>query len=443
MGITIVLSTAIILLIIVIIFLLKSSTAGTPDLKISALLESIESGIEKTSPLIREEFSRSREEIQKSSRETREELSGSFRYLSETLTKIISELSNNQRNQFDSFSSQLANLIKGSEERTEKIRDTVEQRLKTLQDENIKKLEEMRATVDEKLQSTLEKRLSESFNQVSERLKQVHEGLGEMKTLATGVGDLKKVLANVKTRGILGEIQLNNILENILSPDQYAANVSTKENSRENVEYAIKLPGEKSEQPVYLPVDSKFPIEVYHQLLDAYETGDAEILRRASKDVENTLKKCARDISEKYINPPYTTDFGILFLPVEGLYAEVVRQTSLIEILQRDYKIIITGPTTLAAFLNSLHMGFRTLAIQKRTSEVWKVLSSVKKEFNTFGEVLEKAQSKIKQASSDIDHLVGTRTRQIQSRLKTVEELPDSDLNPLPEPENQGKTETS
>jgi len=415
------------------IFVLIFKKSGRQNGGVESKIDAVEKSMEKTGPLIRDEFSRNREEIQKSSRETREELSGSFKYLSETLTRIISELSGSQRNQFESFSSQLASLIKSSEERTEKIRDTVEQRLKTLQDENTRKLEEMRATVDEKLQSTLEKRLSESFNQVSERLKQVHEGLGEMKNLATGVGDLKKVLSNVKTRGILGEIQLKNILENILSPEQYASNVSTKEGSRENVEYAVKLPGEKSEQPVYLPIDSKFPIEVYHQLLDAYETGDAEIVRKASREVENTIKKCARDISEKYINPPDTTDFGILFLPVEGLYAEVVRQTSLIEILQRDYKIIIAGPTTLAAFLNSLHMGFRTLAIQKRTSEVWKILASVKKEFSTFGEVLEKAQNKIKQASTEIDNLVGRRTRQIQSKLKTVEELPETPEAELPE----------
>ena len=430
---TAIIMPALLSMLIIVIFVLMFKKDGRRDSGMESKIDAVEKSIEKTGPLIRDEFSRSREEIQKSSRETREELSGSFKYLSETLTKTISELSGNQRNQFESFSSQLASLIKSNEERTEKIRDTVEQRLKTLQDENTRKLEEMRATVDEKLQSTLEKRLSESFNQVSERLKQVHEGLGEMKNLATGVGDLKKVLSNVKTRGILGEIQLKNILENILSPEQYASNVSTKEGSRENVEYAVKLPGEKSEQPVYLPIDSKFPIEVYHQLLDAYETGDAEIVRKASREVENTIKKCARDISEKYINPPDTTDFGILFLPVEGLYAEVVRQTSLIEILQRDYKIIIAGPTTLAAFLNSLHMGFRTLAIQKRTSEVWKILASVKKEFSTFGEVLEKAQNKIKQASTEIDNLVGRRTRQIQSKLKTVEELPETPEAELPE----------
>jgi len=307
----------------------------------------------------------------------------------------------------------------------EVVSGTMEKRLHSLQEENVKKLEEMRATVDEKLQSTLEKRLSESFNLVSERLKQVHEGLGEMKNLATGVGDLKKVLANVKTRGILGEIQLGNILENILSPDQYEKNAVVREGSAESVEYAVKLPG--GERPVYLPIDSKFPIEVYHSLLDAYEQGAQESIQKANRELENTIKNCAKEISGKYINPPDTTDFGILFLPVEGLYAEVVRQTSLFELLQRDYKITITGPSTLAAFLNSLHMGFRTLAIQKRTGEVWNILTAVKREFDKFGDALKKAQEKIDGAGRDIENLVGVRTRQIQSKLRSVDEMPEKD----------------
>ncbi len=312
----------------------------------------------------------------------------------------------------------------------EVLSGTIEKRLQLLQEENSRKLEEMRATVDEKLHSTLEKRLSESFNLVSERLKQVHEGLGEMKNLATGVGDLKKVLSNVKTRGILGEIQLGNILENILSSGQYERNVMVKEGSTESVEYAIKLPG--GERPVYLPIDSKFPMEIYHRLLDAYEQGNQEDIQKAYRDVENTIKNCARDISSKYINPPDTTDFGILFLPVEGLYAEVVRQTSLFELLQRDYRITITGPSTLAAFLNSLQMGFRTLAIQKRTGEVWNILTAVKREFDKFGEVLKKAQDKIEGAGKDIETLVGTRTRQIQSRLRSIEGMPEAKQEELP-----------
>ena len=384
-----------VLLVILNLFLLRlflSANRGESD--IPNRLRDIETQAGKTDILIRDEFSRNREEIQRGLRENREELGGSLRNQGEVLS------------------------------------GTIEKRLQLLQEENSKKLEEMRATVDEKLHSTLEKRLSESFNLVSERLKQVHEGLGEMKNLATGVGDLKKVLSNVKTRGILGEIQLGNILENILSSGQYERNVMVKEGSTESVEYAIKLPG--GERPVYLPIDSKFPMEIYHRLLDAYEQGNQEDNQKAYRDVENTIKNCARDISSKYINPPDTTDFGILFLPVEGLYAEVVRQTSLFELLQRDYRITITGPSTLAAFLNSLHMGFRTLAIQKRTGEVWNILTAVKREFDKFGEVLKKAQDKIEGAGKDIETLVGTRTRQIQSRLRSIEGMPEAKQEELP-----------
>ena len=384
-----------VLLVILNLFLLRlflSANRGESD--IPNRLRDIETQAGKTDILIRDEFSRNREEIQKGLRENREELGGSLRNQGEVLS------------------------------------GTIEKRLQLLQEENSRKLEEMRATVDEKLHSTLEKRLSESFNLVSERLKQVHEGLGEMKNLATGVGDLKKVLSNVKTRGILGEIQLGNILENILSSGQYERNVVVKEGSTESVEYAIKLPG--GERPVYLPIDSKFPMEIYHRLLDAYEQGNQEDIQKAYRDVENTIKNCARDISSKYINPPDTTDFGILFLPVEGLYAEVVRQTSLFELLQRDYRITITGPSTLAAFLNSLHMGFRTLAIQKRTGEVWNILTAVKREFDKFGEVLKKAQDKIEGAGKDIETLVGTRTRQIQSRLRSIEGMPEAKQEELP-----------
>ncbi|MBN1445250.1 MAG: DNA recombination protein RmuC [Candidatus Omnitrophica bacterium] len=379
------------LLILLNLILLRFIFSGNRKYDISGSLRDIENQTGKIDPLIREEFSRNREEIQKSLRENREELSGSLRSMGEVVS------------------------------------GTMEKRLQSLQDENVRKLEEMRVTVDEKLQSTLEKRLSESFNVVSERLKQVHEGLGEMKNLATGVGDLKKVLSNVKTRGILGEIQLGNILENILSPEQYEKNAVVREGSAESVEYAVKLPG--GERPVYLPIDSKFPMEVYHRLLDAYEQGVQESIQKAYRELENTIKNCAKEISGKYINPPDTTDFGILFLPVEGLYAEVVRQTSLFELLQREYKIAITGPSTLAAFLNSLHMGFRTLAIQKRTGEVWNILTSVKREFDKFGDALKKAQEKIDGAGRDIENLVGVRTRQIQSKLKSVDEMPEKDAS--------------
>ena len=305
------------------------------------------------------------------------------------------------------------------------MRETIEVKLKQMQDDNNDKLEKMRATVDEKLHKTLEERLSQSFKMVSERLELVHKGLGEMQSLAVGVGDLKKVLSNVKTRGILGEIQLGNILEQLLTSEQYDKNVITKKGSRDNVEFAVKFPGkDKNGEPVYLPIDSKFPTENYHALLNAYEQGDHAAMEEAVKLLENNIKKCAKDIKDKYIDPPNTTDFGILFLPIEGLYAEVVRRTSLMEILNRDYKIMITGPTTLAAMLNSLQMGFKTLAIEKRSSEVWMILGAVKTEFEKFGTVLKKAQEKINQASVDIDDLVGTRTRQIQRKLKSVQEMP-------------------
>jgi DNA recombination protein RmuC len=428
---------AICLLAILILIVLFKKPPKRDDLKLDML--KLSSDLTRLDPLMREEFTRNREESQKTFRETREELGSSFTQnraeLSTSLKSFedkfatnVKEFNDLQRMKFDDLVRKQEQIRIETENKLEKIRDTVEKNLEKIQQENAKKLDEMRATVDEKLQSTLEKRLTESFNQVSERLQQVHEGLGEMKNLASGVGDLKKVLSNVKTRGILGEIQLGNILENILSPEQYDRNVVTRKGSRENVEYAIKLPGkDEIGEIVYLPIDSKFPIETYHQLLDAYDLGNMEIIKSTSKAIEVEIKRCARDIRDKYINPPATTDFGILFLPVEGLYAEVVRQTSLIETLQRDFKIIITGPTTLAALLNSLQMGFRTLAIQKRTSEVWKVLGAIKTEFGKFGDTLKKAQEKINKASEDIDTLVGARTRKIQSKLRSIQELPEAE----------------
>ncbi len=285
------------------------------------------------------------------------------------------------------------------------------------------KLEKMRETVDEKLHKTLEERLGRSFKQVSEHLEKVQKGLGEMQALANGVGDLKKVLSNVKTRGVLGEIQLGNILEQIMSPEQYVANAKTKLNSNDHVEYAIKLPGKSgSGKEVLLPIDAKFPQEDYIRLQDAYEAGDGAGVESATKALVLAVKKFAKDISQKYIDPPHTTDFGIMFLPVEGLFAEVVKQPGLVELLQRETKIIITGPTTLAAMLNSLQMGFKTLAIQKRSSEVWDVLSNVKKQFGEFGTVLKKAQDKIRQADGELEKLVTTRTNVMMRHLNKVED---------------------
>ena len=303
------------------------------------------------------------------------------------------------------------------------IKDTLEKRVKALEESNSKKLDEMRGVVDEKLQATLEERISRSFKEVSERLEQVWRGLGEMQTLATGVGDLKKVLSNVKTRGILGEIQLQAILEEILSPEQYETNVVTVEGSANPVEFAVKLPG-IDEGSVLLPIDSKFPSDAYVTLSDAYEKGDADEIAAAKAMLVTRIKKFADDIKKKYIAPPATTDFGIMFLPTEGLWAEVVR-LGLVETLQRDYHVTVAGPTTMATLLNSLQMGFKTLAIQKRSSEVWNTLAAVKTEFEKFESVLLATQKKLDQATGDLETLVGTRTRMIRRRLRDITELPE------------------
>lgn len=316
-------------------------------------------------------------------------------------------------------------LTKQNESKLEAMRLTLENKIAALQEDNSKKLDAMRETVDEKLQETLDKRISQSFQLVNERLEQVYKGLGEMQTLASGVGDLKKVLSNVKTRGILGEIQLQAILEEILAPEQYEMNVATKKGSRDVVEFAIKLPADDN-RVVYLPIDSKFPGDKYAQLMDAYEEGDPSKIAFAQRELDIIIKKSAKDIHDKYIDVPNTTEFAIMFLPFEGLYAEVVRR-GFVESLQRDYKINIAGPTTMAALLNSLQMGFRTLAIQKRSSEVWDVLGAVKSEFDKFAGVLENAQNKLNLAQKELDNLVGVRTRQIQKKLDKVVSLENSE----------------
>mgnify|MGYP000005612735 CR=1 FL=1 len=295
------------------------------------------------------------------------------------------------------------------------------------------KLEKMRETVDEKLHKTLEDRLGQSFKLVSDKLEAVQKGLGEMQTLATGVGDLKKVLSNVKTRGVLGEIQLGNILEQILSPEQYEANVATKKATNDRVEFAVKLPGKSTNKTVFLPIDAKFPQEDFIRLQDAYELGDALGVQEQTKNLLNSVKRSAKEIHEKYVDPPNTTDFAILFLPIEGLFAEITRHPGLLEEIQRKFKVILTGPTTLSAILNSLQLGFKTLAIQKRSSEVWGVLNTVKKEFKTFGDVLEKTQNKLNAASTDLEKLVGTRTRMMLSKLNKVEEIEPEDTNAIGE----------
>ena len=307
----------------------------------------------------------------------------------------------------------------------EQLRRTMEERMTAMQSRNAEQLEQMRATVDEKLQKTLDERISQSFKAVNDRLADVYKGLGEMQTLAGDVGDLKKVMAGVKTRGILGEIQLGAIISELLSPEQYEENVVTRPGTANRVEFAVRLPGE-GDQPVYLPIDAKFPADAYHHLVDAYEEGDPDRIKAASAELEARIKGAAKDIRDKYVEPPYTTTFGIMFLPFEGLYAEVVRM-GLLDVLQNQYRVSVAGPTTLAALLNSLQMGFRTLAIQKRSGEVWEVLGAVKTEFGNFEKVLAKAKERIDQTGDELDKLIGTRTRQINRKLKSVAELPAAD----------------
>ena len=360
----------------------------------------------------------------------------SFKSYGDLVAKNQNSQASQQNERLAEVNNTLSKYTLESEQKLDNIRQAVTARIADLTQENNrqieqlkntmdKQLDQMRQTVDEKLQKTLESRIGESFRLVNERLEQVYKGLGEMQSLATGVGDLKKVLSNVKTRGILGEVQLGNILEQILAPGQYDTNVATKPGSSERVEFAVRLPGNSEDSCVYLPIDAKFPGDAYAHLMDAYDTGDADAVEAAAKELERVIKSEAKDIREKYVDPPYTTDFGIMFLPVEGLYAEVVRR-GLLEQLQREYKVNIAGPTTMAALLNSLQMGFRTLAIEKHTSEVWETLGAVKTEFEKFEGVLAKAQKDLNSVGDDLSKLIGTRTRSIQRKLRDVEKLEDS-----------------
>ena len=335
-----------------------------------------------------------------------------------TVEKRLEYIQTDNNNRLSDIEKKLESFSAKNEIHMTNIRETVEKRLDAIQNDNNQKLEKMREVVDEKLQKTLDEKMTRSFSLVTERLEQVYKGLGEMQSLAVGVGDLKKVLSNVKTRGILGEIQLGAILKEILSPEQYDENVVTKKGSRNPVEFAVKLPNDNNSF-VYLPIDSKFPADTYQNLLDAQENGTKDDIAAASKQLISTIKSEAKDIHDKYISPPDTTDFGIMFLPCEGLYAEAVNR-GLVEELQRVYKINIAGPSTMAALLNSLQMGFKTLAVQKRSVEVWEVLSSVKSEFDTFGDVLDKTQQRLDQANKELDKLVGVRTRQIQKKLAKI-----------------------
>ncbi|MCP4625734.1 MAG: DNA recombination protein RmuC [bacterium] len=383
---------------------------------------------ERLEHTVKDEIFRNRQETATSARRARQELGNTLKHSSDSIQRHLLDNFRLQRGQLDSFSKQLVAVAKLNEEKIEAMRQTMITQLRTLQEDNTHKLDQMRATVDEKLQSTLEKRLGESFMQVSERLEQVYKGLGEMRSLASGVGDLKKVLTNVKTRGTWGEIRLSHILEQILTPDQYDTNVATKKNSNDRVEFAIKLPGQTADknEVVWMPIDSKFPQEDYQRLLDAQEAADKEQADKSTRSLEMRIKAEAKFIKEKYLDPPHTTDFGLLFLPVEGLYAEVLRRPGLCDNLQREYRIVVAGPTTLAALLNSLQLGFRTLAIEKRSSEVWELLGVVKTEFGKFGDVLAKTKKKLQEASHTIDK-AEVRTRAIERKLQKVQEVPATD----------------
>jgi DNA recombination protein RmuC len=387
-------------------------------------VDGLERGQERLERALRDELAKGRDESGRAAAQLRAELAQSVKGLNDSVLRQMTETAQLVRGQLEGFKAQLDRLTESNEKRLEGLRATVDGRLKSLQDDNAQRLDQMRVTVDEKLHGTLEKRLGESFKLVSDRLEAVQRGLGEMQTLAAGVGDLKKVLSNVKVRGTWGEYQLGNLLEQILTPEQYAANVATRKDSAERVEFAIRLPGrDEGNDEVLLPIDAKFPVEDYQRLVEASERGDAAAVEEAARALEVRIKGCARDIHDKYLNPPRTTDFGILFVPTEGLYAEVVRRPGLMELLQRDYKVSVAGPTTLGALLNSLQMGFRTLAIQRRSSEVWQVLGNVKTEFGKFGIVLEKVEKKLQEAQNQL-HDVGVRRRAIERTLKDVQVLP-------------------
>lgn len=374
-----------------------------------------------------------REENAVAAKQQRQELGQSLQNFNDSVLKGMTEMGQLLKDQMESFARQMQQLTDSNTQQQEALRQAVETKLRDIQTDNAKQLEQMRATVDEKLQGTLEARLGASFKQVSERLEQVHKGLGEMQTLATGVGDLKRVLTNIKSRGDWGEIRLEALLEHALAPEQYARNVKLGDIGGEVVEFALRLPGRGNGEEVWLPIDAKFPLTVYESLVAAQEAAQSEAVQAAAKRLVDSVRANARDISSKYLRPPKTTDFAVMFLPNEGLYAEVLRQPGLAESIQREFRVVIAGPTTFAALLNSLQMGFRTLAIQQRSSEVWRLLGAVKTEFNKFGTILEGVKKKLDQASHTMDD-AARRSRAIERHLRQVEALPEgSGVLELPE----------
>lgn len=416
-----------VIILLLVIFVFRRVFANNNSDRIVMRIDNIEKSLERLERNLKDEIGQGRGEMGFHARVQREELSGVVNKFTDSVLARMSESREAQLAQLGVFSKQLQTLTQMNEQKLENIRVSVERQLQLVREDNNNKLEEMRKTVDEKLNDTLERRLGESFKLVSERLELVHRGLGEMQNLATGVGDLKRVLTNVKTRGVWGEIQLENLLEQILTVDQYSKNVATKPGSAERVEFAIKLPGRDEERTVvWLPIDAKFPQEDYQKLLEAQEQANTLLAEEAGKALESRIKIEARNISQKYISVPHTTEFAILFLPIEGLYAEVLRRPGLCDNLMRNYRVIVTGPTTLAALLNSLQMGFRTLAIEKRSSEVWALLGAVKNEFSKFSDLLDKTHKKLQEASNSID-TAARKTRTIERKLKNVQVLPSEE----------------
>jgi len=449
MSILYILISLVLLLLVILLFILYRSTQPKNEEFLVGLkykLDGLSSEIGRIETGVKSEISGNRNESARTAKEAREEMSNSLRSFGELISGSTKNTSELQRTQLEIFSNNLTVLTKSIEEKLrattesnsnnskegrkelkeslDTMRQMIEKKINEMQSGNEKKLDEMRATVDEKLQHTLETRLGESFKLVSERLEAVHKGLGDMQQLATGVGDLKKVLTNVKTRGVLGEYQLENLLEQLFTPDQYSKNVKTKSGSNALVEFALKLPG-RDDKNMWLPIDSKFPKEDFELLIYAYDNGTVDQIEECRRNFVRGIKKCAADICGKYIDPPNTTDFAILFLPFESLYAEVLRTPGLFESIQRECKINIAGPTTLSAFLSSLQMGFRTLAIEKRSSEVWHLLGAVKTQFGHFGDILEKTQKKLQEASNTIER-AGVRSRTIEHKLKGVQGLPQA-----------------
>lgn len=431
---TLILLIAVLGLLGILVFRSKSSeNQGLGELK-TALREEIshnrsefgvqaQKGREELSLSLKTEIGGLRTEVSQNAKDLREESQKNLQGFAGSLTAHVGDIAKLQKDQLEVFAKNLSSLTQGIDKNLEAIRSSIDKNLKELREDNTKKLDEMRNVVDITLHATLEKRLGESFKLVSDRLEQVHKGLGEMQSLAAGVGDLKKVLTNVKTRGTWGEIQLGNLLEQILTKEQYATNVQTKPGSQERVEFAIRLPGQThTGKEVWLPVDSKFPLEDYQRLVEAYEKADLKLVEESSKQIETQIKALGKEMQQKYLDPPNTTDFGIMFIPIEGLFAELVRRPGLIEKLQAD-RIVVAGPTTFAALLNSLQVGFRTLAIEKRSSEVWSILSSVKTEFTRFGDLLDKTKKKLEETTNVIDD-ASRRSRAIEKKLEKVQDLP-------------------